>query len=174
LETDTFVLFPEKIGNHPGFNLKPYGLMIRTLTETEFYCGKLDEEKQIFISEWKETSRNMNEYDFQQNLLLSIEAFHSVGMDKVNILADSQKFLYSQTPESVQWASELISQEMMENHVEMMAVVLPQKIFQSMTISKAVSTINKIGGGELMVRNFGSVRDAENWLMAHSKTLKSV
>lgn len=147
--------------------------MIRTITETEFYCGKLDEENQIFISEWKENSRNMNEYDFQQNLLLSIQAYHMVGIEKIKILADSQKFLYSQTPESVRWASEVIGQEMMQNHVEKMAVVLPKKIFQSMTISKAVSTINKLGGGELTVRNFGSIREAEKWLLDQCKTMKS-
>lgn len=160
------------MGYKARINSKQFKTMERTIIETEFYCAKWNESKGIFTSVWKENTKNMNESDFQENVLISIDAFRQFGDEKANILTDTTKFMYPQTPESIKWGSETVLREMLQNHVERMAVVLPDKIFHSMTISKAVSTINKLGGGELEVRNFGSVREAEKWLMAKPGVLK--
>lgn len=135
------------------------------LFETPFLWGKIDRSKGIYYVGWKPTSREMDDDDFRFSLLLSLQKFDDSYRDIRLVLSDNTQFMYMQSPNTEKWAAEIIGTEMIKNKIEKLAIVFPLQLFNSMAVSRSVSSINETEGGIFTTRNFGSAAKAEEWLL---------
>ena len=127
--------------------------------ENQFISMDFDENKNLFIEDWKPTSEDMTNEDWKETRIELMNACLKYKFDKILSLGNSFYFII--IPELQKWLAETISPKI--NHlVEKVAITIPPEMFAHISVEQLMEEDET---SKVSSQYFDNKDNAINWLI---------
>jgi len=141
-------------------------MAIQVLFKNKFAEATFEAEKKLVCFRYFEASKEMEEKDYKEILLVFLDALKKLYEDKVIgvssllYLADLQEMYFTIAPELQQWADREFSSQI-DIFSKKSALIMPKDIFASVATQQTAEEKN---ASKLTIQYFDDEQKALNWL----------
>ena len=133
------------------------------LHESDFWKFGFDKDDSMMIYQWYETSENMDETEYKQEMKKNAEEYEKHGPTKS--LVDLRNFLYTISPETQEWTDNEIFPRFLNAGLKKIAFVVSSDLFAQVSLEQMMEENNANLSFES--RYFDHYFQARDWLMSN-------
>ncbi len=137
-------------------------LKTEKIYDSQVVTAYYNEEKQLFINEWKEATATMSFEEFKQQACVDFLKVHE-QYNPSKVLVDARKYAMVLTDEQQSYVDNTLMKGVIDAGAKKMATLLPEEIFTSLSVEQLIETGHIIDDCES--KYFGSKDEAISWIL---------
>ncbi|WP_338791603.1 hypothetical protein V9L05_20785 [Bernardetia sp. Wsw4-3y2] len=128
--------------------------------KSKYVERSLDEEKQILTSTWLETTKDMNNEEFKEEMQKLVEIIKEKNIKF--ILSITKDLNFPITPELQNWVLEVIAPQFTEAKIEKQAMIIPKELIAQLSIEQTIDDVESSKHSH-QSKLFSDIEEAKKW-----------
>ncbi len=138
--------------------------------ESQYVSRFIDEENQLVISTWLETTENMTTREFKEEMQSLADLIKEKKIKFV--LSITKELRFTIVPELQQWILDVIAPQFIEAKIEKQAIIIPQEFIAQLSMEQTIDDVENINHHH-QSKFFSEIEDAKNWLFSKDPQLNT-
>ncbi len=128
--------------------------------KSKYVERSLDEKKQILTSIWLETTKDMNNEEFKEEMHKLVEIIKEKNIKF--ILSVTKDLNFPITPELQNWVLEFIAPQFTEAKIEKQAMIIPKELIAQLSIEQTIDDVESSKHSH-QSKLFSDIEEAKKW-----------